>query len=116
MPDDTTTWQDVSRVLLLRWPAGPGNKGWEHEQLAGYIAELQVDKLTPHWAVVGLRASGSGFIPSVGEVRELARVAKGPPTTAQIIEAERLHRQRIAAERVALGWDPPLAGRGELSA
>jgi hypothetical protein len=96
MPEDTA-WQDVAKVLASRWQAGPGNKGWEREQLDDFIAELQEDKMTPHWAVSGLRASGSAFIPSVGEVRTLAREAMGPPTIAQIQAAEERMRLRAAA-------------------
>lgn len=109
MPEDTT-WQDVAKVLAGRWQAGPGNKGWEPEQLNVFIAELQEDKMTPHWAVIGLRASGSAFIPSVGEVRTLAREAMGPPTIAQIQAAE--ERMRLAeAERRRLDELP--AGEDE---
>lgn len=96
MPDDTT-WQDVAKVLASRWQAGPGNKGWEPEQLSVFIAELQEDKMTPHWAVIGLRASGSAFIPSVGEVRTLAREAMGPPSVAVMRAAEEYARLREAA-------------------
>ncbi len=95
-----TTWTDdeaagVIGVILRRWPGGVGNRGWEPVELQGYVAEMQVDRLTPAMAVMGLRASGSGFIPSVGQVRELAREAKGPMTAAEIYEAE----QRLIAER-----------------
>lgn len=89
------SWQDVAEVIVVRWPAGPGNRGWEREQLDAYVAELQVDRLTPHWALVGLRASGSDFMPSVGSVTRLAREAKGPPTAAEIAEAE----ERFVADR-----------------
>jgi hypothetical protein len=63
---------------------------------------LQEDKLTPDWAIVGLRASTSDFIPAVGRVRALAREAMGPPTAAQIEAAERRHaveQRRRAVER-----------------
>lgn len=96
MPDDTT-WQDVAEVLVNRWQAGPGNKGWERGQIAGFIAELEVDKMTPHWAVIGLRASGSAFIPSVGEVRTLARAAMGPPSVVVMRAAEERARLREVA-------------------
>ncbi len=88
MPDDTT-WQDVAETLVTCWLAGPGNKGWEREQVTAFIAELQERKLTPHWALKGLRASGSPFIPSVGEVQALARAAMPPMTAADIADAER---------------------------
>lgn len=91
------TWQDVAEVVMNSWPAGPGNKGWERDQLGGYVAELQERKLSPHWAIVGLRASTSAFIPSAGEVLGLAREAKGPPTAEEIMAAE----QRFDADAAA---------------
>lgn len=94
MPDADPSWQRVAKVLLLRWPAGPGNKGWEREQVDGYVAELQVDGLTPQRALTGLRASRSAFIPSVGEVVALAHAAKGPPKAADILAAEQRHAER----------------------
>lgn len=42
-----------------------------------------------------MRASTSAFIPSAGEVLGLAREVKGPPTAAEIAEAE----ERFVAER-----------------
>ncbi len=100
-----TTWRDVAAVLVKRWPAGPSQRGWEHEQVAGFIEELQVDKLTAHWALVGLRASGSAFIPSVGEVRTLAREAMPPMTAAEIEEAGRrmIERRRGATPELGEG-------------
>ncbi len=71
------------------WPAGPGNKGWERGQLAGYVAELQERKLTPELAIVGLRSSTSDFIPSAGRVLELARASRRPLTAMAIQDAER---------------------------
>ncbi len=104
MPADTT-WQDVAEVLLRRWPAGPGNKGWGREQLDGYIEEVRIDKLTPHWAVVGLRASTSDFIPSVGSVRRLAHEAMPPMTAVEIAEAGRrqIERRRAETPKLAAG-------------
>lgn len=92
MAGEAKTWQDVAEVVMNSWPAGPGNKGWERDQLGGYIGELQERRLTAHGAIVGLRASGSGFIPSAGEVRELALAAVGPPSTADVIAAQERHQ------------------------
>lgn len=60
------------------------------------MAEMAADKLTPDTAILGLKASTSDFIPSVGGVRRLAHAAMGPPTCAQIAAAEA--RARLAAE------------------
>ncbi len=89
MIDDQTTWQDVAKVLVTRWMAGPGSKGWEREQITDYIAELEIDVRTPQRAILGLRnVVSNGFVPSVDQVREAARKAMGPPTSAQIAAAE----------------------------
>lgn len=91
-PDEQTTWQDVAKVLVTRWMAGPGSKGWEREQVADFIAELQVDVRSPAAAIRGLRAVVSnGFVPSVDQVREAARAAAGPPSSAQIAAATARH-------------------------
>ena len=82
------TWPDVTRTILVRWPAGPGNRPWDPELLKAYVAELAADKLTPDTAILGLRASTSDFIPSVGRVRGLAHEAMGPPSLAAIQAAE----------------------------
>ena len=99
MPDPEKTWQDVAEVILNSWPAGPGSKGWERDQLAGYVAELQSRNLTAHWAIKGLRASLSAFVPSAGEVLALAREAMPPLTAVDIEEAKRLHRERRREEQ-----------------
>ncbi len=93
------TWDDVVALILVRWPAGPGNKPWDPQILAGYVGELEHDKLTPDLAALGLRASTSDFIPAVGKVRALAHEAMGPMTGAQIAEAEELFRLRQEAKR-----------------
>lgn len=96
------TWNDVAEVLVRRWPAGPSSRGWEREQVAGFIAELQEDRLAPHWALKGLRASDSDFVPSVGGVTRRAREAKGPPTSDEIYEAEQLFRKRQEAQQLEI--------------
>ncbi len=101
MADDSKTWQDVAEVIMNSWPAGPGSKGWERDQLAGYVAELQERKLTPYWAIRGLRASMSAFIPSAGEVLALARAEMPPLTAAEIEEAGRRQLERRRAQRAA---------------
>lgn len=97
------TWQDVAEVVLNSWPAGPGNKGWERDQLSGYVTELQVRKLTPQWAVTGLRASQSAFIPSAGEVLALARAAMPPLTAVEIDELAKQQLERRSAEAKQIG-------------
>lgn len=79
------TWQDVTQVLIVRWPA----QKWDRAQLAGYIAEMQVDGLSPETAMLGIRASTSEFVPPVGRVKELAWAAQGPPKLSEIHEAQR---------------------------
>lgn len=105
MLEPAKTWQDVAEVVINSWPAGPGSKGWERDQLAGYVAELQERKLSAHWAIVGLRASQSAFIPSAGEVLALARAAMPPLTAVEIDELSRLqlarHRVKLAQELTA---------------
>lgn len=98
MPSETT-WQDVGATVVRRWPAGPGNRGWEREQLAGYVAEMEVDRLTPERAIIGLRACDSDFVPSVGRVRSLARQAQGPPSAAAIAAAMKRHEVAAAPVR-----------------
>jgi len=94
MPDEKS-WQDVAEVVMNSWPAGPGSKGWERNQLGGFVTELQERNLTPHWAIKGLRASQSSFIPSAGEVQKLARAAMPPLTAGDIQDIQ----DRQARER-----------------
>ena len=96
------TWPDVTRTILKRWPAGPGNRPWDPALLGGYVEEMQVDGLTPDAAIMGLRASSSDFIPSVGGVRRLAREALGPPSLAEIHAAEQAHRLGVTQDRPRL--------------
>lgn len=91
----STSWQDVTVALLARWPA----QKWDREQLAGYIAELQVDGLTPEKAMAGLRASKSAFVPAVGEVMGLYWSSLPPVSTADLVRAEELQRERFEAKR-----------------
>lgn len=96
---DEKTWHDVAEIIVNSWPAGPGNKGWEREHLAGYVAELGERKLTPRRAILGLRQSTSPFIPAAGEVVALAREAQGPPTSAQIAAATAKHLAAMGSQR-----------------
>lgn len=95
------TWQDVAGVLVNRFPAGPGNRGWEREQVAGFIAELQASNLEPNMAVIGLRASLSEFIPSTGAVVRLYRESLPPLTAVEIEEAWEAQKARREAGRLA---------------
>jgi hypothetical protein len=101
-----TTWQDVAEVVLNSWPAGPGSKGWERGQLDGYIIELQERSLTPAWAIVGLRACLSDFIPSAGRVLALAREKLPPLTAVDLQRAEHRHLDRARRS------DPPMLDAG----
>lgn len=92
--EGVVSWQDVSLALLMRWPA----QKWGRDQLAGYITELEVDGLTPERAMVGLRASRSGFVPSVGKVRELYWEAT-PIRTADLYRLDVQRQARVDAER-----------------
>lgn len=79
------SWDDVASVLLTRWPA----QKWEPMRLVGYIDELKADGLAVEDAMFGLRASASAFVPSVGEVRTLARKVTdaAQPTFDEMYEA-----------------------------
>ena len=82
------TWDEVQALLLVRWPAHK----WEDLRLQGYMAELMADLRSPERGALGLRTVVSnGFVPSVDQVREAARVAQGPPTSAQIAAATAKH-------------------------
>lgn len=105
---DDTTWQDVGAVLVTCWPAGPGNKGWEREHVDAYVEELKLRKLTAYWAVRGLRASKSDFIPSVGGVLRLAHEAMPPMTVEEINAAqERVRARSRERMRQAMPHTPP---------
>ena len=88
----------VIAVIMRSWPGGVANRGWELKTLGGYVAELQERNLTAHWAIKGLRASLSAFIPSAGEVLALAREAMPPLTAVEIDALQRQHLERRRAE------------------
>ncbi len=91
--------QSVATVIVRGWPGGVRNQGWdlaEHlEVLEGFLSEMQELNLTAHWAIVGLRESGSAFLPSATQVRALARAAMPPLTAGDIQDiADRQARER----------------------
>jgi hypothetical protein len=85
----------VSKVAMLRWPGGVANQGWDLDVLTGWLGEMQVDRLRPDIAILGLRSVVSnGFVPSVDQVREAARKAMPPMTATEIAAAEERARMR----------------------
>jgi hypothetical protein len=92
------TWNDVGEALVNNWPAGPGNRGWEREQVAGIIDEMRERGMQPGWAIIGIRASTSDFVPGAPMVQRLYRESLPPMTAAQIEEAaERQAARRLEA-------------------
>lgn len=93
------TWNDVGEALVNNWPAGPGNRGWEREQVAGIIDEMRERGMQPEWAIIGIRASTSDFVPGAPTVQRLFRESLPPMTAVQIeVAAERqAERRRLEA-------------------
>lgn len=88
------SWNDVGEALVNNWPAGPGNRGWEREQVAGIIAEMRERGMQPGWAIVGIRASTSDFVPGAPMVQRLYRESLPPMTAVQIEEAAERQAER----------------------
>lgn len=94
----------VAKVVISRWPGGIRNQGWDLDKhadvLEAFLSELQRDGLTAHWAIVGLQACDSDFVPSVGGVTRRAREAKGPASVEDIQAAtERVRLREVGGNR-----------------
>jgi hypothetical protein len=107
------TWNDVGEALVNNWPAGPGNRGWEREQVAGIIDEMRERGMQPGWAIIGIRQCTSDFVPGAPMVQRLYRESLPPMTAVQIEEAAERQAERRRLEAAA-GEPRGLPAGGEL--
>jgi hypothetical protein len=71
-------WRAFTTALLGSWPAQVAS--WDREAIAAYVAELEARAVSPEDALRALRASGSPFPPSAGEVAASTVRDPGGPT------------------------------------
>jgi hypothetical protein len=92
------TWHDVGELIIDSWPAGPGNRGWEREQVTGITDRMIERGMKPEWAIIGINACTSDFAPGAPTVQRLFRESLPPMTAVQIEEAAERQAERRRLE------------------